>query len=87
MTLCHEGLEIVKGVCGGGERRQATQRSQPLAEAVERQVMHTNGHRQACQTNPVEHTTYFKNLLLNPSRNSKGREEGREGEAGEKRRY
>lgn len=32
MTLCHEGLEIVNGVWGGGERSQATP---PLAEAVE----------------------------------------------------
>lgn len=76
MTLCHEGLEIVNGVWGGRERSQATQRSPPLAEAVERQVMHTNGHRQAGQTQ--RHVTYFQNLLLSPSRNSKGREEGRE---------
>jgi hypothetical protein len=32
-------------------------------------------------------STYFKNLLLNTSRNSKGKEEGREWEAEEKRRY
>ena len=32
-------------------------------------------------------TTYFKDLLLNTRRNSKGREGGREWEPGEKRRY
>lgn len=54
MILCHEGLEKVSGG-GVGERRQATRTSQTLSEAVERQVMHTNGHRQACQTHQTNY--------------------------------
>lgn len=39
---------------------------------------HAHKPSQTGMPNPPAPTTYFKNLLLNTSRNSKGREEGRE---------
>lgn len=74
MTLSHEGLKIVSR----GERETGNSKESELGKgSLMASHAHESGHRQACQT-PPESTTYFKNLLLNTSSISKGREKGRE---------